>query len=240
MQPVKGRSAGSTNNTFPLPHHGSTAQPEPRNFEETLNQPPLRDPIISRGRPPGTTNVLTNLVSQPAVQIMSPRSQSSAATARSPTGPDGALERRPSMNQPLHYANKSHGGYSHVRNASFVNSPATSPLSPHITTADYASMTMIHHGTSDLRPKESPRSLINGPNPLTPGSTIDREYGDGGLPALSQKRVDRTNNSRPRRAHSHKGTRSRQHHQDQKTVGEYALHHLFTSVCLHHPPQVFD
>ncbi|KAL8928899.1 MAG: hypothetical protein Q9172_000737 [Xanthocarpia lactea] len=229
MQPVKGRSAGSTNNTFPLPHHGSTAQPEPRSFEEALNQTPLRDPMLSRGRPPGTTNVSTNPVSQPAVQIMGPRSQSSAATARSPTGPDGALERRPSMNQPLHYTNKNHGGYSHVRNASFVNSPATSPLSPHITTADYASMTMIHHGTSDLRPKESPRSLTNGPNPLTPASTVDREYGDGSLPALSQKRVDRTNNSRPRRAHSHKGARSRQHHQDQKTVGEYALHHLFTS-----------
>ncbi|KAL8782664.1 MAG: hypothetical protein Q9213_005203 [Squamulea squamosa] len=229
MQPAQNRPHGSVNNTVPLPQYASTDQSEPKSFEETRNPTALRDPILSRGRLAGPSNVSTNHSSQPPVQIMSPRSQSSAATVRSPPGPNGAIERQPSITQSFQYTNKGQGGYSHTRNASFVNSPATSPLSPQITSADYTSMTMKHHGTPDLRPKESTLSLVNGSSPLTPSSTNDREVGDGSLPTLTQKRVDRTNNSRPRRTQSHQRTRSRQQHQDQKTVGEYALHHLFTS-----------
>ncbi|KAL8657658.1 MAG: hypothetical protein Q9226_001688 [Calogaya cf. arnoldii] len=227
MQPVKGRLHGSTN--ISQPHQGPSAQSEFRGFEDTLNQTALRDHMPSRGRLPGTANVPNNSAGQPAAQAMSPRSQSSAATARSPTGPNSGIERRPSVTQTFHYTNKSHGGYSHVRNASFVNSPATSPLSPHVTSADHAIMAMTHHGTPDLRPKESPLGLTNGSVSLTTSSSADRENADSSLPGSAQKRMDRTNNVRPRRAHSHKTTHPRQHHQDQKTVGEYALHHLFTS-----------
>lgn len=222
MQPVKGRLHAAANNPVSQPHHGPSVPPESWSFEDTLNQTALRDPMPSRGRLPGNTNVV-NPVSLPAAQVMPPRSQSSAATARSPTGPSGGMERRPSVTQTFHYTNKSHGGYSHVRNASFVNSPATSPLSPHVTPADHAIMTMSHHATPDLRPKEPPLSLTNGSITLTSGSSPDRENGDGSFPGMTPKRVDRTNSSKPRRAH-------RTH------MGEYALCHLFTSVWLHGPP----
>lgn len=233
MQPFKTRLHGPINHPISQPHYGLSAQGEPRTFDETLNQTAPGEHIPSRGRLPGIVNGSGMPINQSAVQAMSARSQSSAATVRSPTAPNVELERRPSMTQTFHYTNKSHGGYSHVRNASFVNSPATSPLSPHITSADHAIMPMTHHGTPDLRPKESPLTLTNGSMALEAGSAIDRENGDASHSGLTQKRVERTNSGRPRRAHSHKRTHSRQHQQDQKTVGEYALHHLFTSVCLH-------
>ncbi|KAI4278373.1 MAG: hypothetical protein LQ337_001075 [Flavoplaca oasis] len=229
MQPFKTRLHGPINHPISQPHYGLSAQGEPRTFDETLNQTAPGEHIPSRGRLPGIVNGSGMPINQSAVQAMSARSQSSAATVRSPTAPNVELERRPSMTQTFHYTNKSHGGYSHVRNASFVNSPATSPLSPHITSADHAIMPMTHHGTPDLRPKESPLTLTNGSMALEAGSAIDRENGDASHSGLTQKRVERTNSGRPRRAHSHKRTHSRQHQQDQKTVGEYALHHLFTS-----------
>ncbi|KAL8731614.1 MAG: hypothetical protein Q9166_003302 [cf. Caloplaca sp. 2 TL-2023] len=229
MQAAKGRPQGAINNTAPLPHYTSPAQPDSRSFDEARNAAPLRDPVLSRGRLPGPSNVSTLPAGQGAGQLMSPRSQSSAATARSPTGPNSAMERRPSITQALHYTNRGPGGYQHARNASFVNSPATSPLSPQITSADYTGMNVAHHGTPDLRPKESALSTVNGSSPLTPSSATDRDIGDGNPTALTQKRVDRTHNSRPRRTHSHQRTHSRQYHYEQRTVGEYALHHLFTS-----------
>ncbi|KAL8672812.1 MAG: hypothetical protein Q9168_002749 [Polycauliona sp. 1 TL-2023] len=223
MQPVKGRLHSSTNHSTSQPHHGLPAQPEPRSLDETLNQTTLRDHMPSRGRlPGGNANASTIPVNQAAVPAMPPRSQSSAATIRSPTGPHAGIERRPSITQTFHYTNNGHGSLSHVRNASFVNSPATSPLSPLVTSADHAIMTMTHHGTPDLRPKDTSVSLANASITLTGRSTAsDRENGDGSILGLTQKRVDRTNNARPRRAHSHKRTHSRQHHQDQKTfVGQ--------------------
>ena len=47
----------------------------------------------------------------------------------------------------------------------------------------------------------------------------------------TQRKLERMQ-SRARRDHSHQHSHSSRHHKDeQKTVGEYALHVLFTSVC---------
>ncbi|KAL8700713.1 MAG: hypothetical protein Q9201_005304 [Fulgogasparrea decipioides] len=89
---------------------------------------------------------------------------------------------------------------------------------------------MVHHGTPDIRPKESPLTTVNGSSPLTPSSTGDRDLVDGNPLALTQKRVDRAHSGKPRRGQSQHNSHARQqYHQEQKTVGEYALHHLFTS-----------
>jgi hypothetical protein len=51
----------------------------------------------------------------------------------------------------------------------------------------------------------------------------------------TQKRVERMHSGRSRREHGHHASHSRHHHKDEvKTVGEYALHVLFTSVSLTH------
>lgn len=225
----KGRSYGPVSNSVPAPPYNSP-HPEFRNAEEARNPAFAREPALLRGRPPGPPNVSTSSTSQAPAQGLSPRSQSSAATVRSPLGPNGGLERRPSMTQAYHHNNRSHGGYQHARNASFVNSPATSPMSPQPTSAEYVGMTMIHHGGPDVHPRDSPSSTINGSSSLPPNIAGDKDHLGGTTQASLQKRVDRAHTGKPRRGQSHHRAHSRQHHQEQKTVGEYALHHLFTSV----------
>ncbi|KAL8834282.1 MAG: hypothetical protein Q9170_003827 [Blastenia crenularia] len=225
MLPGRGRPYVPANHSGLVPDSNPPLHPDFRNVDEARNPPSTREGVLSRGRLPGTPNVA---IGPAASQILSPRSQSSAATARSPLGPNGGIERRPSV-QGYHHNNRSHGGHQHVRNASFVNSPTTSPLSPEITPAEHAGMTMIHHGTPDQRHKDSPASTGNGFSPLSGTVAGDKDTGDGNPVAPIQKRIDRAHSGRPRQGHPHQRTHSRQHHQEQKTVGEYALHHLFTS-----------
>ncbi|KAL8699231.1 MAG: hypothetical protein Q9224_001505 [Gallowayella concinna] len=230
MQPAKPRPQASVNSPVQLPpHYTSPPQSEAKSFDEVRNPGPLQNPPLPRGRLPQPSNVSTVPAGQAPGHLMSPRSQSSAAIVRSPTRPKGGMERRPSVTQVYHYTSKGHGGFQHARNASFVNSPATSPLSPHIVPTDYVSMAMAYHGTPELRPKEHPLSTVNGSTPLTPKPTTDREIGDGDLTTTTPRRADRAHNDILRRAHSHQRTHSRQHRQEQRTVGEYSLHHLFHS-----------
>ncbi|KAL8694816.1 MAG: hypothetical protein Q9218_000575 [Villophora microphyllina] len=230
MQPAKGRPQGLVNASAAAPYHGFPSQSESMNLDEARNPSLSRDPAYSRGRPPGPSNVSTFAISPSTGQLISPRSQSSAATARSPLGPNGTPERRPSITQGHHHTQKSHGVHQHVRNASFVNSPTTSPLSPQVASGDYATMNMIYHGTPDIRSKDSQMTAVNGSSPLTPSSMGDREVVEGDPTTLVQKRVDRTHSSKTRRGHTQHSSHARQQQQqEQKTVGEYALHHLFTA-----------
>ena len=178
---------------------------------------------------------------QHAVQTQTQRSHSSAASARSPASlSNGGMERKTSITHG-HYrqGSKLQGPHQHSRNASFVNSPATSPLSPQPTSAtaantglasDLTSLTMIHHGAPELRAADLPLSTVNGSmyTSSTPTLAGDRDAGDTTNTMLTQRRIDRTHSSRTRRDNSHQRSQSRQ--QEQKTVGEYALHHLFNSV----------
>lgn len=70
---------------------------------------------------------------------------------------------------------------------------------------------------------------LNSSTTLVPerGSTAT----DGSTNAPAQKRVERMHSGRSRRDHGHHPSHSRHHHKEElKTVGEYALHVLFTSV----------
>ena len=53
--------------------------------------------------------------------------------------------------------------------------------------------------------------------------------GDLGGGTLTQRRLDRTQSIKARRGHDPQRSQSR-HNQEQKSVGEYALHHLFNKV----------
>lgn len=131
--------------------------------------------------------------------------------------------------------------YQHSRNTSYVNSPATSPLSPQPNgsglvnvgpTPEFSSLTMIHRGTPERRPSDSPSVTSNSSTNMSSASTLagDRDVGDTSNTMFGQKRLDRTHSAKGRRGHGHHRSQSKQSIQEQKTVGEYALHHLFNSV----------
>ncbi len=231
-----------SNGPNPPTYYSSPPQSESNGFDVPRGVPQAQDRSTSRGRIPELFNMNTSTFQTPqAVQTHSPRSQSSAASARSPASlNNGGIERRTSVAHG-HYrqGSKLQGPYQHSRNASFVNSPATSPLSPQVTgaapvnpslTPESSGLTMAYHGAPELRSIDSPSSTVNGSMHASSTSALvgDREVGDMTNVMLTQKRVDRTHSSRTRRDHSHQRSQSRQ--QEQKTVGEYALHHLFNSV----------
>lgn len=210
----------------------------------------VRDLSGSRGRGPALPNIaVSNMQSQQANPSRSPRSQSSASVARSPTGLNGTLERRPSATH-NHYRqpSRAHSNYPQARNAIFVASPATSPLTPDtpgsaITNAslpDFSNYTMVRRQASVRYPGDSPISTGNSSTHVSSSSATsngDRDSRDTVEGTLAQKRVDRIQNGKSRSGHSHHRSQSRHHH-EQKSVGEYALHHLFNRVSLFLPTSI--
>jgi hypothetical protein len=124
-------------------------------------------------------------------------------------------------------------GVQHSRNGSFASS--TSPLSPQMIAAAGADASSI--GEPSFVPTMS--SITSGASFIS-GSTQVGDRGsaaaEGSAHSLTQKRVERMHSGRNRRDHGHLPSHSRHHHKDElKTVGEYALHVLFTSVSTRKP-----
>ena len=89
---------------------------------------------------------------------------------------------------------------------------------------------MIRRGASQRRPSESPSGTANNSiHSATANLAGDRELGDMSSEAVTQKRLDRTKSVKTRSGHNHHRSSSRSK-QEQKSVGEYALHHLFNKV----------
>ena len=158
-----------------------------------------------------------------------PVTQTMSATTRTPGGLEhrAALERRPSATTPQHYRHPSKTSSS--RNAIFINTPTTSPLSPELDPVPDASIipdfnTMMRRGASRRRPSASPSTTAHGSG----SSSSTTLFGDGDASSTSSalKKLDRTQSIKHIKEHSHHRSRSR-NQQEQKTVGEYALHHLF-------------
>ena len=216
-------------------------QPDPN--DSVLSRGHVRELSGSRGRGPAPANIVaSNMQPQAASITKSPRSQSSAGAARSPIAPNGGLERRPSASQ-SHYRqpSRAHSNFQQSRNAMFVNSPATSSTSPdtpgstpNVALPDLSSLTMLRRGDSLRHPSESSATTLNGPT-HSPTSTLaeDRDLADTNNGVLPKKRLERTQTSKGRRSHTHHRSQSK-HQQEQKTVGEYALHHLFQRVSSTH------
>ena len=174
---------------------------------------------------------------------MSSRSQAIVGAVGPPQDLSNGLEHRPQAAQ-SHYRHnsKAQGHYQHSRNTSYVNSPATSPLSPQnggsysangVGAPEISSLTIVHHGTSNRRPIESPASTLIASSSHSSTSTLiaDREQGDGGATMNTQKKLDQGNSGKGRRGHSHHRSQSKQQFmQEPTTVGEYALQHLFEAV----------
>ena len=169
-------------------------------------------------------------------RAVSPRSQTPVVVVPSP---DGGLERKPSVSYGHHRQTSIVHGIQHSRNTSFVNSPATSPLSPQVIAA--AAATPLDGPTmsqEDLRetPVVSGTNLagngvaINGNAAL--GHSGERSISEASTLNASTRRPERIQSGTSKREHHHHRSQSRHHHhpQELKTVGEYALHHLFNSV----------
>lgn len=131
-------------------------------------------------------------------------------------------------------------GIQHSRNGSQASS-SSSPLSPEIIAAagaglstDRADMHPYARAEGESLGGSRPSTTMSGAT-LTSGATLPERTSsttEASVNTLTQRRVDRIHSGRTRRDHSHHHSHSSRHHKDdQKTVGEYALHVLFTSVC---------
>ncbi|KAL4907131.1 hypothetical protein BDW74DRAFT_175916 [Aspergillus multicolor] len=163
------------------------------------------------------------------------------ASVRPSPGNDAPLERRPSNSYGHHRQTSIVHGIQHSRNPSFAASTtSTSPLSPELIASlsrsggeqdiaglgrlDYTDMHSSHHS-----PSASGAANHNAQGML---STIeDRDTDDvpeGPSPvSVAHRRMNST--GKPWRERSHSRSHSRHAQAESKTVGEYALHHLFNS-----------
>ena len=240
---MTGRQYVAGNGPHPLPSsHTVQPQQEVRDADHLRNH--TRDLSGSRGRGPALPNIaISSMQSQQTNSGISPRSQSSASTARSPATLNGTLERRPSASQNhFRQPSRAHSNYPQSRNAIFVASPTTSPLSPetpssastNASQADFSNYTMVRRQASVRYPGDSATTLNSALQTSSTSLNGDRETGDVQDVTSTQKRLDRALNSKSRNPDHHRRSQSRHHH-EQKSVGEYALHHLFNKVCLNFP-----
>lgn len=224
--------------------YAPSSPPENEKSDGPHGTPQPQDLLGSRAK----TAILNN---QPAPGVhslhngwaMSLRSQSTVGAVSPPQDTSGGLDHRPQA-APSHFRHnsKAQGHFQHSRNTSYVNSPATSPLSPQngisysnntANTPEFSSLTIVHHGTSNRRFIDPSSSTLVGISNNSSTSTLggDREGGDANTMLTSQKKIDHGNNVKNRREHAHHRSQSKQQFmQEPTTVGEYALNHLCEAV----------
>jgi hypothetical protein len=173
-----------------------------------------------------------------SARTISPRSQTPVVLVPSSnSSPDRGLERKPSLSYAHNRNTSIVHGIRHSRNTSFVNSPATSPLSPQVLAAS-GSVPL----DGSVMSQESISEAFMASGVQTGVHTTNGYVGVGGPVAMndanashaaSQRKLERHQSGRSsRKGHHHHRSQSRhhQHPHELKTVGEYALHHLFNSV----------
>ncbi|KAF2645515.1 cell morphogenesis protein-like protein [Massarina eburnea CBS 473.64] len=192
----------------------------------------IEDPLGSLG-PSRESSLTRGRALIASSRTLSPRSQTPVFVNSS--SPDrrsihAVIERQPSLSY-AHNRQTSivHGGIRHSRNTSFVNSPITSPLSPHLIAASGQSL----DGT--VMSQENITEAFAAKGSLQAGNAAAGHMNAGGAsPSDGQRKPERAHSARSRKgAHHHGRSQSRPPHGELKTVGEYALHHLFNSFIPH-------
>jgi hypothetical protein len=179
--------------------------------------PDARDPTIQTQTSPAGLTATSDLQSQPS--NISPRLSPGNRLTESK-----AHHRQTSI---VH-------GIQHSRNGSFSSS-SNSPLSPQIIAAAGGErLDAFNMGDSPFAPPLP--SMTSGAS-FSSSTTLVPERASTAAEnsnyMLTQKRVERMHSGRSSRDHRHHHSHSRHHHKEElKTVGEYALHVLFTSVSL--------
>lgn len=150
-------------------------------------------------------------------------------------GVDRKLERKPSLPYGHHRNTSIVHGVQHSRNTSFVNSPATSPLSPQIIAAAGGAgsngldgpFMMPQDELADLPANISPAASSSGGRYGTGPPSVSGDYRAYSEQYRGEpRRLERTDSVRMK--HTHVRSQSKHHHG--RTVGELALHHLFNAV----------
>ncbi|KAK7748840.1 Cell morphogenesis protein PAG1 [Cytospora paraplurivora] len=125
-------------------------------------------------------------------------------------------------------------GIQHSRDGS-VASSTSSPLSPQIIAAAGAGLTperaKMHPHGGDTVVGSRPTTALSGSTLMSGPQIPERTSSalDANAHTLTQRKVERMQSDKSRRDHAHNHSHSRQNRDEQKTVGEYALHVLFTS-----------
>ncbi|KAI4682406.1 uncharacterized protein J4E88_005296 [Alternaria novae-zelandiae] len=203
------------------------ARPAAGNVSHHIEHPSSasREPSQTRGRAlTASSRTIASRSQTPAVKAASSNS--------SPDRTLTTLERKPSGSYAHNRNTSIVHGIQHSRNTSFVNSPATSPLSPQIIAAA-AGATL----DGALMSQESIADAFAA-NGMQPGAGTGNVYAGVGPQAassdgsISHRKPERAPSARSvRKGHNHHRSQSRHppHPHELKTVGEYALHHLFNA-----------
>lgn len=176
---------------------------------------------------------------QPSSQQHSPSSAPRSQPPASRSALGGAFDRifDPRGTYGHHRQTSIVHGIQHSRNGSRASS-SSSPLSPEIIAAAGSGLTPERaemHPYGDVALASRPSTAMSGAS-LTPGPQIPERTSSATDIAFTQRKLERMHSGKGKRDHAHHHSHSRHHRDEQKTVGEYALHVLFTSVGhLRHP-----
>ncbi|KAF2871432.1 cell morphogenesis N-terminal-domain-containing protein [Massariosphaeria phaeospora] len=184
---------------------------------------PSREPSLTRGRALTTS----------ARTAVSPRSASQTIALRvtSNPSPDRGIERKPSLSYAHNRQTSIVHGIQHSRNTSFVNSPATSPLSPQIIAASGAPLDGTVMGQDSIAEALTASGMHAGATAMN-GHVSAASASLSGDGTGTQRKPERGQSRSSRKGgHSHNRSQSRQPHgpESLRTVSEYALHHLFNA-----------
>ncbi|GAT28704.1 cell morphogenesis protein [Aspergillus luchuensis] len=226
----------------PVSHHSFSTPPE-RLVTRSTPSSTVHSRETSTVRGGADLSALTPSSSQPqhSRRGNSHSKSPEPSAGRSGLGYDVGLERRPSNSYGHHRNTSIVHGIQHSRNPSFAASTtSTSPLSPELIASLGRGGAPDPEGTGAVRMEqnEGPSGFqgqgANGAVHSLQGtlSTIeDRDtddVADGTLASTAHRRMN--SNGKPWQERSHSRSHSRHHFgAESKTVGEYALHHLFNS-----------
>lgn len=195
-----------------------------------------REPSAVRGRAPDHSNLnLSSLQPQNNRRGHSHSKSPETPGPRPGVGYDAGLERQPSNSSYGHHRQTSivHG-IQHSRNPSFATSSVSnSPLSPElIASLGRSGGTGTNNGPGAQEQESPVFGRLEQPemhpyqSPGGNGSNNVEDLGAGS--PVYHRRMN--SNGRTWQDRSHSRSHSRHHYPELKTVGEYALHHLFNSV----------
>lgn len=227
MPPIPDESTpvSSQNLSSPDPHVPSRS---------SHSAPHSREASTVRGRPADAPVLASSSLQAHPSRRGNSHSKSPEASVRPAPGYDGGLERRPSNSYGHHRQTSIVHGIQHSRNPSYATS--SNPLSPELMASLARNAGSESDNNSFIRPDQpdahqtfTPGSASSHPAQV-PLTTIDDQDPSGAPFSSANPLHGRMNSSgRQLREGSHSRSHSK-HLSESKTVGEYALHHLFNSV----------
>lgn len=210
---------------------------EDTGWQRTVRPAPSLDSPSSARRPAHSRDSSAEKASQPnAPSVASPRAPASHSRGVGDRVPDRVTDPKNAAYGHHRQTSIVHG-IQHSRNGSFA-STTSSPLSPQLIAAAGAAherpdmQSVAARLEGELGPSSRSQPNMDGQaHPERAPLERAASAGDLAFHGATQRRLER-GQSRPRREHSHRPSHATRNSRDeQKTVGEYALHVLFTSVC---------